>query len=342
MLYPTIRPILFALDPERAHRLVLDGLRTAGRLPGGHVRRSPVDLMGLRFPNRVGLAAGFDKNAEAVGGLGKLGFGFLEIGTVTPRPQPGQPRPRLFRLPQSHALINRLGFPSEGAHIVAGRLRRRRYGGIVGVNIGKNASTPIEHAVDDYISCLRSLHAVADYIAVNISSPNTAALRELHQPERLEPLLTALLGERDKLLHGTGSSREQLGRARSLPVLLKVSPDLEPASLESLAKIARELALDGIIATNTTVQRGGTSENIRTQSGGLSGAPLHVLSLATVKSLRGLLGPTFPIVGVGGIDSPEAARAMRVAGADLIQLYTGLIYRGPSLVAKCVRALQTS
>jgi dihydroorotate dehydrogenase len=340
MLYPTIRPILFALDPERAHRLVLDGLRTAGRLPGGQVRRSPVDLMGLRFPNRVGLAAGFDKNAEAVGGLGKLGFGFLEIGTVTPRPQPGQPRPRLFRLPQSHALINRLGFPSEGANIVAGRLRRRRYGGIVGVNIGKNASTPIEHAVDDYISCLRSLHAVADYIAVNISSPNTASLRDLHQPERLEPLLTALLGERDRLLQGAGSSREQPGRARSLPVLLKVSPDLEPTSLESLAKVARELSVDGIIATNTTVQRGGASESMRTQSGGLSGAPLHALSIATVKALRGLLGPTFPIIGVGGIDSPDAARAMRAAGADLIQLYTGLIYRGPSLVAKCVRALE--
>ncbi len=332
MLYPTIRPILFALDPEHAHRLVLDGLRTAGRLPGGIVRGTPVDLLGLRFPNRVGLAAGFDKNAEAVDGLGKLGFGFLEIGTVTPRPQPGQPRPRLFRLPQSHALINRLGFPSEGATIVAGRLRRRRYKGVVGINIGKNAWTPIERAVDDYISCLRCLHTVADYVAVNISSPNTAALRDLHEPERLEPLLTALLSERDTLVRESGA-------ARVLPLLLKVSPDLEPTSLESVARVALKAGLNGIIATNTTVRRDGTPEHARSQSGGLSGAPLHALSLATVADLRHFLGPTFPIIGVGGIDSPIAARAMRTAGADLIQLYTGLIYRGPSLVAKCVRAL---
>jgi dihydroorotate dehydrogenase len=279
----------------------------------------------------VGLAAGFDKNAEAVDGLGRLGFGFLEIGTVTPRPQPGQPRPRLFRLPQNRALINRLGFPSEGASVVAARLRRRRYRGIVGVNIGKNADTPIERAVDDYVSCLRSMHAVADYVAVNISSPNTAALRDLHAPERLEPFLTALLTERDTVIRGSG---------RALPLLLKVSPDLEPTSLESLARVARAVSLDGIIATNTTIRRDGASGEQRNQTGGLSGAPLQSLSLSTVSALRSLLGPTFPIIGVGGIDSPAAARAMRAAGADLIQIYTGLIYRGPSLVAKCVRALE--
>jgi dihydroorotate dehydrogenase len=288
--------------------------------------------MGLRFPNRVGLAAGFDKNAEAVNGLGRLGFGFLEIGTVTPLAQPGRPRPRLFRLPQNYALINRLGFPSEGASIVAARLRRRRYRGIIGVNIGKNADTPLERAVDDYISCLRSLHGVANYVAVNISSPNTAALRDLHQPERLEPLLTALLTERDALLKGSAT--------RKLPLLLKVSPDLEKLSLESVARVARKVSLDGIIATNTTVRRDGTSAPVRAEPGGLSGAPLHPLSLNTVSSLRELLGPTFPIIGVGGIDSVVAALAMREAGADLIQLYTGLIYRGPGLVAKCVRALR--
>jgi dihydroorotate dehydrogenase len=331
MLYPTIRPILFAIDPERAHRLALDALRVAGHLPGRPLGRSPVDLIGLHFPNRVGLAAGFDKNAEAVEGLGKLGFGFLEVGTVTPRPQPGQPRPRLFRLPQSNALINRLGFPSEGAAVVAARLRRRRYRGIIGVNIGKNADTPIDRAMDDYVSCLRSLHMVADYVAVNISSPNTAALRELHAPERLEPLLTALLTERDAVLRGS---------TRTLPLLLKVSPDLEPTSLESVANVARGVSLDGIIATNTTVRRDGTPPDMPPQTGGLSGAPLHSLSLGAVASLRRLLGPTFPIVGVGGIDSPEAARAMRAAGADLIQIYTGLIYRGPALVRRCVRALE--
>jgi dihydroorotate dehydrogenase len=331
MLYPTIRPILFAIDPERAHRLALDALRVAGRLPGRPVRGTPVELMGLRFPNRVGLAAGFDKNAEAVEGLGQLGFGFLEVGTVTPRPQPGQARPRLFRLPHDHALINRLGFPSEGASVVAARLRRpRRYRGVVGINIGKNADTPIERAVDDYVSCMRSLHMVADYMTVNISSPNTAALRDLHAPERLEPFLTALLTERDACLRGS---------TRILPLLLKVSPDLEPTSLESLAAVARNVSLDGIIATNTTVTREGIDPGAAKQTGGLSGAPLHSLSLSSVASLRRLLGPAFPIVGVGGIDSPAAARAMREAGADLIQLYTGLIYRGPSLVARCVRAL---
>jgi len=332
MLYPTIRPILFALDPERAHRLVLDALKASGRLPGTGARGTPVDLLGLRFPNRVGLAAGFDKNGEAVDGLGKLGFGFVEIGTVTPQAQPGRTRPRLFRLPQNHALINRLGFPSEGASVVAARLRRRRYRGIVGVNIGKNANTPLERAVDDYISCLRSLHGVADYIAVNISSPNTAALRDLHQPERLEPLLTALMTERDTLLAGSAG--------RKLPLLLKVSPDLEPTSLESVAQVAREASLDGIIATNTTVRREGTTSPVRAEPGGLSGTPLRPLSLGTVTALRSLLGPTFPIIGVGGIDSTTSARAMREAGADLIQLYTGLIYRGPGLVTKCVRALR--
>ena len=331
-MYPkTIRPILFALDPERAHRLTLDALRVAGHLPGRRARGTPIDLLGLRFPNRVGLAAGFDKNAEAVEGLGRLGFGFLEVGTVTPRPQPGQPRPRLFRLPQSNALINRLGFPSQGAAAVEARLRQRRYRGIVGVNIGKNADTPLDRAMDDYVSCLRSLHGVADYIAVNISSPNTAALRDLHAPERLEPLLTALLTERDAVLRGS---------ERILPLLLKVSPDLELGSLQSLATVARKVALDGIIATNTTIRRDGTPPGTPPQTGGLSGVPLQSLSLNTVAALRRLLGPTFPIVGVGGIDSPAAARAMRAAGADLIQLYTGLVYRGPSLVSQCVRALE--
>jgi dihydroorotate dehydrogenase len=262
----------------------------------------------------------------------RLGFGFLEIGTVTPRPQPGQPRPRLFRVPQSHALINGLGFPSEGASVVAARLRQRRYTGIVGVNIGKNANTRLDRAVDDYVSCLRELHSVADYIAVNISSPNTAALRELHAPERLEPLLGALSGERDRL---AGSGRQRL------PLLLKVSPDLDPASLEEVAKVSRDAVIDGIIATNTTVRREENLSDANSHPGGVSGRPLQELALRTVATLRRLLGPDLPIIGVGGIDSPEAACCMRAAGADLIQLYTGLIYRGPRLVTRCVRALDS-
>ncbi|HEU4624666.1 MAG TPA: quinone-dependent dihydroorotate dehydrogenase [Steroidobacteraceae bacterium] len=331
MLYPAVRPILFALDPERAHRLTLEALRVAGHLPGPHVHGAAVDLMGLHFPNRVGLAAGFDKNAEAIDGIGRLGFGFIEIGTVTPRPQPGQPRPRVFRLPQHGALINRMGFPSEGANAVAARLRqRRRYRGILGINIGKNADTPLDRAIDDYVSCLRTLHSFADYVAVNISSPNTASLRDLHAPERLTPFVTALLSERDALLRGT---------TRRLPLLLKVSPDLDAASLASLAEVALRVSLDGIIATNTTVTRDALGTNDPQQAGGLSGAPLHPLSLRIVRELRRLLGPTFPIIGVGGIDSPATALAMRRAGADLIQLYTGMVYRGPGIVRRCVRAL---
>jgi dihydroorotate dehydrogenase len=287
--------------------------------------------MGLRFPNGVGLAAGFDKNAEAVDGLGRLGFGFIEVGTVTPRPQPGQPRPRLFRLLKSRALINRLGFPSDGAAAIAERLQQRRYRGIVGVNIGKNAETAIEHAIDDYIFCLRRLSGCADYVAVNISSPNTAALRDLHCSERLEPFLSDVVSERNRLCRST---------ERHLPIVLKISPDLEIESLKDIAAIARRIALDGIIATNTTVQRDSAIQDpVSSEAGGLSGTPLQPLSLKAIATLRQLLGPSFPLIGVGGIDSPATVLAMRAAGADLIQIFTGLIYQGPALIPACVRVL---
>lgn len=332
MAFSAFRPALFALDPELAHRLALDTARLYGHLPGRPLGGPPIDLMGLRFPNRLGLAAGFDKNAEAVDGLGKLGFGFIEVGTVTPRPQAGQSRPRLFRLPKSGALINRLGFPNQGAAAVARRLRHRRYRGIVGINIGKNADTPIGRAVDDYILCVRAVCDTADYIAVNISSPNTASLRDLHRPERLEPLLTALLSERDALsrkLH------------RHVPIVLKISPDLDLDSLQEIAGIALRISLDGITATNTTVRRDDSMiGDVRSQGGGLSGAPLYPLALKAVSTLRRLLGPAFPLIGVGGVDSPDKARVMRSAGADLVQIFTGLIYRGPSLIPECVRALR--
>jgi len=280
--------------------------------------------MGLRFPNRVGLAAGFDKNATALDGLGSLGFGFIEVGTVTPRAQPGQPRPRLFRLPAANALINRLGFPNDGAAAVAARLRHRKYRGIVGVNIGKNAATPTERALDDYVSCLRTVRQVADYIVVNVSSPNTAGLRDLQARKYLEPLLSALLEERGKA---------QPGRERPPPLLLKVSPDLADGELRDIAALLKSLPLDGVVATNTTLSRHGVSE-ASAQAGGMSGVPLRPLALRTVAALRSQLGPEFPIIGVGGIDSTESARAMRAAGAHLIQLYTGLIYRGPALIRR--------
>lgn len=330
MIYSTIRSILFTLDPERAHRCALQAARMLGRMPECPVDGSPINLMGLRFANRLGLAAGFDKNGEAVDGLGRLGFGFIEVGTVTPRPQPGQNRPRLFRLPRRGALINRLGFPNDGAAAIARRLARRRYDGIVGVNIGKNADTPMEAAIEDYLSCLRAVSGVADYVAVNISSPNTASLRDLHRADRLQPLLAALLSERDAI-----------GRKinRSVPIVLKISPDLDTHALEQVAGIALRTRLDGLIATNTSLQRDESMAHKGSETGGLSGAPLYPLSLRTVSMLRRLLGPDFPIIGVGGIDSPEKALAMRSAGADLVQIYTGLIYRGPSLVRRCVRVL---
>ncbi len=331
MLYSTLRPILFAIEPERAHRLFLETMRVSGRIPQRLRPGRPVSLLGLRFPNRIGLAAGFDKSAEAVDGIGRFGFGFIEIGTVTPLPQAGQPRPRVFRYPRAGALINRLGFPNDGATLVAERLRYRRYRGVLGVNIGKNSDTPIGRAIDDYIECLRTLYAVADYIAINISSPNTADLRTLHAAERLEPLLSGLAAERDVLLRG---------RSRRLPLLLKISPDLDPVSLASVAQVAARTSLDGVIATNTTVQRSDASGESSLQRGGLSGAPLHRLSLDTVRALRRLLGPKMPIIGVGGIDSAAKALAMRRAGADLIQVYTGLIYRGPALISECLEVIR--
>jgi dihydroorotate dehydrogenase len=331
MWYRHFRRALFALDPERAHRLALQAARLTSRLPAMRPPGTPVKLMGLCFLNRVGLAAGFDKNAEAVEGLGRLGFGFIEIGTVTPRPQSGQQPPRLFRLSAKSALVNRLGFPNIGAQAVASRLTRRRYRGVLGINIGKNADTPVARAVDDYVACLRTLHPVAEYMAVNVSSPNTASLRELLDAERLEPLLTALLTERETALRSSG---------RHLPILLKVSPDLHADGLQAVAIIAMRSGIDGLIATNTTLQKDSTLAQGVSDGGGLSGAPLHPLTLSTVSALRAAAGPKMVIVGVGGIDSAEKALAMRRAGADLVQLYTGLVYQGPALIGQCVNALE--
>jgi dihydroorotate dehydrogenase len=328
-LYLHFRSILFRLEPERAHALSLASLDLAHRL---HLQRPPISqatesfsCMGLRFPNRIGLAAGFDKNAAYVDALGTLGFGFIEVGTVTPRPQPGRPKPRLFRWPDAEALINRMGFPNEGAHVVAARLARRSYRGICGVNIGKNAVTPLEDATGDYVDCLRIVGPHADYVAINVSSPNTPDLRKLQDTAQLAPMLDALAKERDRIAGARGVR---------LPLLVKISPDSNDEDLHATAQLIKSSGVDGVIATNTTLSRpeGGT-DAVAGEEGGLSGAPLRALALTTIKSLRTELGAGVPIIGVGGIVDATAALDALHAGADLVQVYSGLIYRGPRLVA---------
>jgi dihydroorotate dehydrogenase len=326
-IYPLLRPLMFVLPTEHAHVLALATLQRAHSL--GLVRARPADphtaatLMGLRFPNRVGLAAGFDKNGRYIDALGALGFGFVEVGTVTPRPQPGQTRPRLFRVREAGALINRMGFPNEGAVAVAARLASRRFTGVCGVNIGKNAATPLDAAVDDYLECFRILAPHADYVAINVSSPNTEGLRQLEEAGQLQPIVSALVEAR-RQLHGA--------TARRVPLLVKVSPDLAPADLVRSARLACETGIDGIIATNTTLNRSGIAQRWRSHAGGLSGGPLRPLALQAVELLRTALGARVPIVAAGGIDSARHAQDAFDAGADLVQLYTGLIYRGPGLV----------
>jgi dihydroorotate dehydrogenase len=332
-IYPLLRPVLFALPPEHAHALALAALQRAHSL--GLLRdraadpRAAVTLLGLRFPNRVGLAAGFDKNGRYIDALGALGFGFVEVGTVTPRPQPGQPRPRLFRVRESGALINGMGFPNEGAAAVAARLAQRRFTGICGVNIGKNAATPLDAALDDYLECFRIVAPHADYVAINVSSPNTAGLRQLEEADQLQRIASALVEARRQL---------QCATTRRVPLLVKVSPDLAPADLVRSARLAHETGIDGIIATNTTLNRSGIAQRWRSYAGGLSGAPLRPLALQAVQLLRTALGAGVPIVAAGGIDSALHARDALDAGADLVQIYTGLIYRGPGLVREIIDA----
>ncbi len=330
-MYRLMRPLLFAMDAERSHRLGLRALAAYGALPGP-VRPAPgpvQTLMGLRFHNPIGLAAGLDKDALAVLGLARLGFGHIEVGAVTPRPQPGNPKPRLFRLPAANALINRMGFNNAGAAALAARLNKLKgAGGLahtpIGVNIGKNRTTPISQAVDDYLACMEVLYASADYLTINLSSPNTPDLRELQYGQRLRDLLHALKERQANL---------QAKHGRYVPLCLKLAPDLEDEDLGAIAEAVRTFAVDGLVAVNTTVRRPLTPELRHAgEVGGLSGAPLAPLARNLVAQLRGLLGPDRPIIGVGGIMSVADARAMFDAGADLVQIYTGLIYQGPSLV----------
>jgi dihydroorotate dehydrogenase len=337
-LYGLARPLLFAADPERVHELTLEGLQRAYELgatrlcaPSPAAGGEAVRVMGLDFPNPVGLAAGLDKNGAYIDALGSLGFGFVEVGTVTPRPQAGNPRPRLFRLPSAEALINRLGFNNRGLARFVANAQRARFGGVLGLNIGKNADTPMAAALDDYRLCLESVYPYAGYVTVNISSPNTRDLRSLQQDEELRALVGALARERERLADQ---------HARRVPLAVKIAPDLDDADLLRIADTLVELGVDAVIATNTTVAREQVARLPHgAEAGGLSGRPLFARSTEVVRVLARHLQGALPIIAVGGIlHGADAAEKLR-AGAALVQLYTGLIYRGPALVAECREAL---
>ena len=337
MFYPLLRPALFALDPERAHDLAfaaLDAATAAGvaRLASPSLPADPVRVMGIDFPNRVGLAAGLDKNAAHLAGLATLGFGFLEAGTVTPRAQPGNPKPRMFRLPRADALINRLGFNNDGVERFVANVRASGYRGVLGCNIGRNADTPPSRAADDYLACLAAVAPVASYVTVNVSSPNTKGLRDLQSEAALDALLERVVAARDR-------HAQKLGRA--LPLAVKIAPDLAPDAIGGIARVLAARGIDAAIATNTTVAR----EAVATlphgaEAGGLSGRPVFAKSNEVLRALVRALDGALPVIGVGGILSGEDAREKIAGGAALVQLYTGLIYRGPALVAECVRALK--
>ena len=338
--YALTRPFLFGLDPEHAHELTLHALARLQNTSADCLWRQarvadPVTVAGLKFPNRIGLAAGLDKNGRCIDGLGAMGFGFIEVGTVTPKAQPGNPKPRMFRLTTRQALINRMGFNNEGLDaFVANVLRAKSFraaGGILGLNIGKNAATPIERAADDYLIALAGVYPHADYVAINISSPNTKNLRALQSDEALDALLSALQARRRKLA-------KQHGRAVSM--FVKIAPDLDEAQVGVIAATLKKNGIDGVIATNTTLSREAVAGLPHAdEAGGLSGAPVREPSNRVITQLRAALGPGYPIIGVGGVMSGEDARAKIAAGADLVQIYTGLISRGPTLVSEAAKAL---
>jgi dihydroorotate dehydrogenase len=339
--YALTRPFLFGLDPEAAHDLTLGSIAKLQNSPAMCLWQQarvddPVTVAGLRFPNRVGLAAGLDKNGRCIDGLGAMGFGFIEVGTVTPLGQPGNPKPRMFRLPARDALINRLGFNNEGLQSFIANVQRARSfraaGGLLGLNIGKNAATPIERAVDDYLLGLDGVYAHADYVTVNISSPNTKNLRALQSDEALDALLSALQARREQLAQQHG---------RRVPMFVKIAPDLDEAQVGVIAATLQKNGIDGVIATNTTLSREAVQGLPHAEeAGGLSGAPVLAASNRVIAQLRAALGAGYPIIGVGGVMSGADARSKLQAGADLVQIYTGLIYRGPELVREAALALK--
>ncbi len=336
MLYSLARELLFTLPTEVSHYLALDGIALTRKL---HLTpcllpqpESPVDVLGLRFPNPVGLAAGLDKNGDYIDGLAALGFGFIEIGTVTPRPQPGNPKPRLFRLPKAQAIINRMGFNNKGVDHLVQQVRRASYTGVLGINIGKNFDTPVENALDDYRICLEKVYELASYVTINISSPNTQGLRSLQYGESL-----------DQLLGGLKESQQQLQSryGRPVPLVVKIAPDLEPQDVETIATQLLKNGMDGVIATNTTLARTGVEHLPHgNEQGGLSGDPVRQKSTQVLKQLAQALDGKLPIIGVGGISEGEHAAEKIQAGAQLVQLYTGFIYRGPALISESVKAIK--
>jgi len=334
-MYPLLRPLLFTLDPETAHHATLDALKTAhnlGLLCAKHPAANPRTVMGLTFPNPVGLAAGLDKNGEYIDALAAQGFGFIEIGTITPRPQPGNPKPRMFRLPEAKGIINRMGFNNLGVDALIANVQRSKYTGILGINIGKNADTPIEKAADDYLIGLRKVYPLASYVAINISSPNTKNLRQLQGGDELDALLSQLKTEQEKLaeIHH-----------KYVPLALKIAPDLDSEQIKQIAALLMRHRIDGVIATNTTLSRDGV-ENLPhgKEAGGLSGAPVREKSTAVIRQLAAELQEALPIIGVGGILSGADAVEKIQAGAALVQIYSGMIYRGPELVGEAIAALQ--
>jgi len=341
-LYPFVKPWLFAMDAERAHHLTLNTLDQAYRAGLGFISKETIPsderiVCGLRFPNPVGLAAGLDKDGQYIDALANLGFGFIEIGTVTPKPQPGNPKPRMFRLPQAQALINRMGFNNDGVDACVARVKQSKFwqsGGILGLNIGKNASTPIESAADDYIHCMQKVYEIASYITINISSPNTKNLRQLQGGDELNQLLRAIAEEKTKL-----SAQHH----KEVPIFLKIAPDLDLEQIENIAQLLIEYKMDAVIATNTTISRDSVAHLPHgNEAGGLSGAPVKEASDTVIKALSKALNGQIPIIGVGGILSGQDAKDKIAAGASLVQIYSGLIYKGPRLIADCAAALRQS
>ncbi|MFN3985396.1 MAG: quinone-dependent dihydroorotate dehydrogenase [Rhodocyclaceae bacterium] len=332
MLYQVTRPLLFSLDAETAHELALGALRLHGRLmpAATPLAAEAVDVMGIRFPNRIGLAAGLDKNGEAIDGLARMGFGFIEIGTVTPRAQPGNPRPRMFRLPEAHAIINRMGFNNHGVDALVANVRGIRYRGVLGINIGKNFDTPIARAADDYLACLDKVYPLASYVTVNISSPNTQNLRQLQGESELDDLLGKLKHRQTQLADSHG---------RYVPLALKIAPDLDADQITNIADALRRHRIDAVIATNTTISRDKVKGlRFADQQGGLSGAPVFEASTGVVRQLAQQLAGELPVIAAGGVMDGAGARAKLDAGAQLVQVYSGLIYAGPALVRQCVTA----
>lgn len=332
--YLLLRPLLFSVDPETAHDLSLKALtatKTAAGVLYPKVENKPATVMGLTFKNPVGLAAGLDKNGDCLDGLAALGFGFLEIGTVTPRPQAGNPKPRLFRLPEHEAIINRMGFNNKGIDYLLEQVKRSEYTGVLGINIGKNADTPIENALDDYLIGLQKAYSVASYVTMNISSPNTKNLRQLQQGDELKHLISAMKEEQLKL---------QTQHGRYVPLVLKIAPDLTPEEVKNIADLLLQFEIDGVIATNTTISREKIAGHIlANETGGLSGAPVKEMATQVVRLLASELNGKLPIIAAGGIMSGEDAKEKIAAGASLVQVYTGLIYKGATLVSEIVNAL---